>query len=184
MSFNFELYRLAEIARQKLLHHASQADHDLRSLVLHANLLDNLLLELNDENPSSTMTDRDTLPTLAAYHARLHGSTEPVILISEMNENARDDEDNVEQQHTFENIRSSAGSPPMLYHDFDSEPESSDDSDSDQDDDLEVEAVPTSPTSSMSEDERAHLKLAEKGNALGLGLHRTVSNWRLPLQNQ
>jgi hypothetical protein len=182
MAFNFRLYRLAELARQKLLHHASQTDHDLRFLVLHANLLDTLLLELNDESPSSKMADRDTLPTLAAHHARLHGSRDPVILVTESNENARDDDEDSEddeEPQTFLSLRASAGSPPMLSHDSDSGSEysSSDDSDdSEHEDDLEVE--PSSPTSSISDEEGVRSKPEEKNS--GLGLHRALSNWRLP----
>ena len=43
-----ETYYLAHTARQKLTHEASRADHNLRLLVGHANLLDCLMLELAD----------------------------------------------------------------------------------------------------------------------------------------
>jgi hypothetical protein len=189
MAFNFQLYRLAELARQKLLHHASQTDHDLRFLVLHANLLDTLLLELNDESPPSKISDRDTLPTLAAHHARLHGSVDPVIIVTESNENAReDDEDSDEDEEepqTFLNLRASAGSPPMLYHDSDtgSEYSSSDESDdSGHEDDTDTRIEPSSSTSSISDEEGIRSKPEEKSS--GLGLHRAISNWRLPQLRQ
>ena len=43
-----QTYYLAHTARGKLSHEASQADHDLRLLVGHANLLDTLMLDLAD----------------------------------------------------------------------------------------------------------------------------------------
>lgn len=43
-----QTYRLAHRARGKLSHEASQGDHDLRLLVGHANLLDNLMIDLQD----------------------------------------------------------------------------------------------------------------------------------------
>ncbi|KAI9764895.1 MAG: hypothetical protein M1835_007485, partial [Candelina submexicana] len=43
-----QTYYLAHTARSKLSHEASRADHDLRLLVGHANLLDSLMLELAD----------------------------------------------------------------------------------------------------------------------------------------
>lgn len=179
MSFNFELYRLAETARHKLLYHASQADHNLRCLVLHANLLDALLLELNTENEKSGNTDRDTLPTLAAHHAQLHGSTEPVIFVTETNEDAADDEEEGIELHTFRNLRSTATSPPMLTHDTDSDSEYSDDSDSEHEDGngFEVNPVPKSPTTSISDDEGARFAADEKDDELSL--HRTTSHWRM-----
>jgi len=182
MSFNFELYRLAEMARQKLLYHASQADHNLRCLTLHANLLDTLLLELNEENERSAKTDRDTLPTLAAYHARLHGSTEPVIYVTEANEDAEDEEDGLEM-HTFQNIRSTPTSPPMLTHDTDSDSEYSDDSDPEHDDSdgFELNSIHESPTTSISDDESARFATNKKNDELSL--RRTPSYWKLQKKN-
>lgn len=43
-----QTYYLAHTARGKLSRQASRADHDLRLLVGHANLLDNLMIELQD----------------------------------------------------------------------------------------------------------------------------------------
>ncbi|KAJ5647123.1 hypothetical protein N7490_003495 [Penicillium lividum] len=43
-----QTYYLAHTARKKLTHEASRADHDLRLLVGHANLLDSLMLDLAD----------------------------------------------------------------------------------------------------------------------------------------
>lgn len=43
-----QTYYLAHTARKKLSHEASRADHDLRLLVGHANLLDSLMLDLAD----------------------------------------------------------------------------------------------------------------------------------------
>jgi hypothetical protein len=178
MSFDLELYRLAETARHRLLYHASQPDHDLRCLVLHANLLDVLLLELNAENEKNGNTDRNTLPTLAAHHARLHGSTEPVIFVTETNEDAEDDEEGIEL-HTFQNLRSKVTSPPMLTHDTDSDSEYSDDSDPEHEDSdgFEVNSIPESPTTSISDDENARFAADEKDD--GLSLHRTTSHWKL-----
>ncbi|KAJ5542477.1 hypothetical protein N7535_004898 [Penicillium sp. DV-2018c] len=43
-----QTYYLAHTARKKLTHEASRADHDLRLLVGHANLLDSLMFDLAD----------------------------------------------------------------------------------------------------------------------------------------
>ncbi|EEQ31967.1 conserved hypothetical protein [Microsporum canis CBS 113480] len=43
-----QTYFLAQVARQKLLHAARQADRDLRVLTAHANLLDSLMAELSE----------------------------------------------------------------------------------------------------------------------------------------
>ena len=43
-----QTYYLAHAARKKLTREASRADHDLRLLVGHANLLDSLMLDLAD----------------------------------------------------------------------------------------------------------------------------------------
>lgn len=178
MSYKFETYRLAETARQKLLYHASRTDHDLRCLVLHANLLDTLLLELNSENDQNKATDGDSLPTLATYHARIHGSTEPVILVTEANEDASDDEDEDEEPQTFLTFKSSPDSPPMLSHDTDSDSEYSDDSDTEHEDSdsFKINSISGSPVT--PEDESVLLKVDEKDD--GLELHRTISHWRFP----
>ena len=41
-----EIYFVAHSARGKLSREAAKADHDLRKLVLHANTLDNLMIDL------------------------------------------------------------------------------------------------------------------------------------------
>ncbi|KAH8661827.1 hypothetical protein BGZ61DRAFT_593629 [Ilyonectria robusta] len=46
--FITQTYYLAHKARVKLSSEAARADHDLRLLVSHANLLDSLMLELAD----------------------------------------------------------------------------------------------------------------------------------------
>jgi hypothetical protein len=54
-----QTYYLAHTARRKLSKEASRADHDLRILVSHANLLDNLMLELsNAEQEQQRWVDR------------------------------------------------------------------------------------------------------------------------------
>lgn len=170
------------MARQKLLYHASQADHNLRCLTLHANLLDNLLLELNNENERNAKSDRDTLPTLAAYHAHLHASTEPVILVTEGNEDAEDEEDDLELP-AFPNLKSTPTSPPMLTHDTDSDSEYSDDSDPELDDSdgFEFSPIHGSPTTSISDDDSA--RFASNQNKDELSLHRTPSHWNLQKKN-
>lgn len=46
---NIDKYRMASIARNKLCAAASRPDHDMRVLVSHANLLDNLIFHLNSD---------------------------------------------------------------------------------------------------------------------------------------
>ena len=46
MSFDLQTYRLADVAREKLWHEAARPDHNLHQLMLHANLLDDLLAEI------------------------------------------------------------------------------------------------------------------------------------------
>jgi len=77
-------YRLAELARHKLLHEASQPDHNYRLLVLHANLLDNLLEELEVEEDLARR--KEQIRRLERLHARLHGSTEPVVFLEGVKE--------------------------------------------------------------------------------------------------
>jgi len=174
MPFSVETYHLAELARHKLLLQASQADHDLRQLVLHANLLDGLLLELNLAELERAKEDQQSTertsskprrrakasgisPAVALQHARLHGTDQPVIFMSEMGEDAVEDEES---------------SPPMLAHDSGSESDSgSDYSDSDQED---ISSALTSPTTSISEEIEIN-----SGKEENLQLHRTSSSkWR------
>ena len=46
MAFDFQMYRLVDVAREKLWHEAARPDHNLHQLMLHANLLDELLEEI------------------------------------------------------------------------------------------------------------------------------------------
>lgn len=191
MVFNSELYHLAASARQKLSYQASQTDHDLRSLVLHANLLDALLLEMNTDNAMREQTDEETQAALAQYHARLHGSTEPVVCVTERNQDAEDDEDHEEEEldsHTFQSLRSSPTGPPPLTHDTDSDSDYSYGSDSDygydtdsedeESNEFEVDTNPESPTTSISEDDSPKFAADLKDD--GLALRRVPSRWKAP----
>jgi hypothetical protein len=182
MLLKFEAYRLAGMARQKLLYHASQTDHDLRSLVLHANLLDNLLIELNGESDTEDVTDRDTLPTLIAYHSNLHRNVQPVILVKKTNANASSDEEDSEDEDSQSSITRKS-TPPMLSHDPDTDPDTDSeseysDSETDQDssNDFEVHAEPISPTASASSTETQQMKVENENERLSL--HRTYPSWR------
>lgn len=46
---NVDKFRMAGLARSKLCAAANRPDHDMRVLVSHANLLDNLIFQLNSD---------------------------------------------------------------------------------------------------------------------------------------
>lgn len=186
MAARYEAYRLAGMARQKLLYHASQTDHDLRCLVLHANLLDNLLIELNveDEAAAKMASDRDTLPTLITFHSNLHGNRQPVIYVTETqaDADASDDEEDEEEEEELHASLTRTLSPPMLFHDTDTETDTDSESEySDEENEhdaehVEVKSASSSPTSiSPPSSQTFKTELEHQG----LSLHRTRSNWSL-----
>lgn len=175
MSYKFEIYQLASLARQKLGHLASKTDHDLRCLVLHANLLDNLLLELSEDYEKSRAPDKESL---AIYHANLHRSSEPVIQVKEMNEDADSGDDESSEDELAQDFPTTRYSPPMLSHDTDTDSESEySDSESENEamNDLAIDVELSSPTASISPHGATHLESIDKDD--GLLLHRTHSNW-------
>lgn len=175
MSYKFEVYRLAGLARQKLLYHASQNDHDLRCLVLHANLLDTLLIELNVETDASTFTDRDTLPSLVTYHSNLHRNREPVIIVTEANEDATSDDDENSDDEGLHIPIARSSSPPMLSHDTDTESDSDYSDTEEGSSDIEVQTEPSSPTTSISPNKSQGVEPKSENDSLSL--HRTYSTW-------
>lgn len=101
------IYQLADIARAKLIHQAERADHDYRRLVLHANLLDNLLLELDSQRQAEARTKEEVM----RRHMMLHKTQEPVVFL----ENEAEIED---------------GGVPGLMHESDDSEESGEEEDS------------------------------------------------------
>ena len=180
MSFDFHAYRLAELARQKLIREASRADHNLRCLVLHANLLDNLLMELNGEKQDLRDAERERgrgrergreiSPAVVLQHARLHGTREPVVIVREAGEDAESDDEDEDSE----------GSPPMLSHEGESDEDSGEDLDSEDEHGEVFSALPASRTGG-TKGENTSLTQAKVED--GLELHRTLSGWRLHPRN-
>lgn len=129
-----QTYRVASSARTKLGREANRADHDLRLLVGHANLLDSLMVELADAEREQE----------AWFNETLKKSTKPeeprrvqwIDTISE--EEFEDDSDDSDSDSDFEEedmqmsmpTRRSTSPPPSsydLYYDEDEEVEDFDD---------------------------------------------------------
>lgn len=72
-----QTYYLAHTARGKLSHEAAQADHNLRLLVGHANLLDSLMLELAEAsgNRRAGSTNRSRRALAARNQGTSNGPT-------------------------------------------------------------------------------------------------------------
>lgn len=154
MPFDPHVYRLASIARNKLCREAARDSHDLRVLVAHANILDELLIELNA--PRGTPTEHngfDLLPKSAAGRAERAERAvrrKVVVTVSEANEHKLEDEAHHEAA-AYLNSEPSPSSLPILYHDSDSESDSGSDSDiGSDDDDFETAITPSSPTNSSN----------------------------------
>jgi hypothetical protein len=178
MPFDPQVYRLASIARDKLCREASKASHDLRVLVAHANILDDLLIELNaPRGGPMEVYGFDLLPqNLAVASPR-----RPVVVtVKALSEHAEGDEEAIASPRHLDS-NSSPSSLPMLYHDSESESDSGSDSDSDSDygDDLVATITPPSPPDINSESESAEDEDTVEPDEGDLGLHRTKSGWRL-----
>jgi hypothetical protein len=148
MPFDPHVYRLASVARDKLCREAARDSHNLRVLVAHANILDELLIELNA--PREGPTEHygfDLLPKSAAGSAERAVRRKVVVTVTEASQHELEDEAHHEASaHLISNPSSS--SVPMLYHDSESESDSGSDSDGDSGDDEFDETVftPSSPT--------------------------------------
>lgn len=175
MPFDPQTYRLASIARDKLCREAARASHDLRVLVAHANILDELLIVLNAPGGGFTEYYGFDLQPQEVHTARTPRRN-VVVTINESSQHELDDE--VSLEHSSHLSSDSASGLPMLSHDSESDSDSASDSDdSDDSDDFSSVITPTSPTGT-----NASMSLVEEDgepDEAGLGLHRTKSVWRL-----
>ena len=177
MPFDSQIYRLASIAREKLCREAARASHDLRVLVAHANILDELLIELNAPGGASMEHyGFDLQPQ--EVHTERTAHRNMVVHVEELSEYEAEDE-KLLKTSTNLILDSSPSALPMLSHDMDeTDSDSASDSDeSDDSDDFSVISPLTSPTdadrSLSSVDENVEPEEAD------LGLRRTKSVWRL-----
>jgi hypothetical protein len=156
---SYQMYRIAEMARHKLIHEVAKVDYDYRRLVLHANLLDALLVEIDAFNERALQRNRERkdLAAVMEHHARLHGTREPVIFLN--GDQRRDGNDSGEEEEAEEELEEDEVDeseteekegeeedevPPMLIHENESGSES-DDGEDHEDEDQHV----LSPTTSM-----------------------------------
>lgn len=176
MPFDVQIYRLASIARDKLCREAARDSHNLRCLVAHANLLDELLIELSaPRGGPAEYYGFDLLPRpVPKATATAPRPSRPVVVtVKESSEHELEDE-------VHSGSDSSPSSLPMLYHDTDSDSDSGSDSDGNSEDGDDFETAitsnspPTSPTTSVSATEED-----VEPNEDDLALHRTKSGWRL-----
>lgn len=184
MPFDPQIYRLASIARDKLCREAARASHDLRVLVAHANILDELLIELN--------TPKYEAPEHCTFDLVPRSTTAPtvhrgvVVTVKDSFEHQVDDDGAFETPRHL-TLDTSPSSLPILSHDSsesesESESDSSDSSDSDadsDDDEFETVITPTSPT----DDSNSAVSSADEDDVEpdegDLALHRTKSGWSL-----
>lgn len=181
MPFDAQIYRLASIARDKLCQEASRASHDLRILVAHANLLDELLIELSaPRGGPAEHYGFDLLPQHVAKATTPRPSRPVIVTVIESSEHELEDEGGFESSR-HQTSHSTPSNLPMLYHDVESDSDSGSDSDGNSDDGDDFETVitstspPTSPTASVS----ATVEGDIEPNEDELALHRTKSGWRL-----
>lgn len=176
MPFDAQIYRLASIARDKLCREAAKDSHNLRCLVAHANLLDELLIELSaPRGGPAEYYGFDLLPRPApkATATTPRPARPIVVTVQESSEHELDDE-------AHSGSDSSSSGLPMLYHDIESDSDSGSDSDSNSEDGDDFETAitsnspPTSPTATVSATEDD-----VEPNEDELALHRTKSGWRL-----
>ena len=182
MPFDPQIYRLASIAREKLCREAARASHDLRLLVAHATMLDELLNELNAPGGLTTeyygfdLQPQD-VPTERAARMKVVGS------VDELSEQELEDEESLKQSHNS-NSGSSPASLPMLSHDSESDSDSdsasdsaSDSDESDDSDDFSIISPSTSPTDTSSS--MSSVEEPVESDEADLGLRRSKSAWRL-----
>ena len=175
MPFDPQVYRLASIARDKLCREAAKASHDLRALVAHANLLDELLVELNA--PGGASTDYYGFELLPLEVRTERAAPRPVVVtVKEGGELELDD-----GEHSRPLSSDSSQSLPMLTHDLESESDSASDSDEsdDSDDSDDFDTVITTPSPTDSSSTSLSSVDDEEPDESDLELRRTKSAWRL-----
>jgi hypothetical protein len=180
MPFDAQIYRLASIARDKLCREAARDSHNLRCLVAHANLLDELLIELSaPRGGPAEQYGFDLLPRPVPKATSPRPARPIVVTIKESSEHELEDEAHLETPRHL-GSESTPSTLPMLYHDTDSDSDSGSDSESNSEDGDDFETAitsnspPTSPTTSVSATEDD-----VEPNEDELALHRTKSGWRL-----
>lgn len=180
MPFDPRVYRLASIARDKLSREAARASHDLRLLVAHANILDELLIELNTPQYEPTehygfdlMPQRTMAPTV---HRKA------VVTVKDSSEHELDDAGAFEAPRNL-TLDTTSSNLPLLSHDSsESESDASDSSDSDAesgDDEFGPVIALTSPTDVSNSSVSSVNGGDVEPDAGDLAFHRTTSGWRL-----
>lgn len=143
-----ESYYIASSARGKLGREASRADHNLRRLVGHANLLDNLMIELQDAEREQE----------AWFHQSVRTASKPdrvtfavADTLDEMDEDSDSDSEDEEEYYEEVAPRRRARSPAPTFMDIDEDMEF----DTENDDDLSLTRVPSHspPELTMDEDD-------------------------------
>lgn len=135
-----QTYYLAHTARGKLSKEAAQADHNLRRLVGHANLLDGLMLDLADaereqESWFNQTVKGATKASESPRHIQWADSIEEAIEDDdEYSDNESDSDDEVEQipQIPARRLRQEVAPAPMVTVEEDSDEEMTDNEDNDQ----------------------------------------------------
>lgn len=154
-----ETYYLAHTARSKLSKEAGRADHDLRLLVGHANLLDSLMLDLanaeREQEQWFNNTVRNATKKAQPSHIRWADTIEEESMEDYSDDDSDSDDDDYsdydeDEETQFEDLTIKttarrAPSPPALLADYDSE-----DSSEEEDDEEEEEAARLTLTRSSS----------------------------------
>ena len=95
-----QTYYLAHTARAKLSREASRADHDLRLLVGHANLLDGLMLDLADAEREQESWFNTTVKAAEPEEPKhIQWAADPLpVVIEDYEEDSSDDESDVDDE--------------------------------------------------------------------------------------
>ncbi|KAG8529996.1 uncharacterized protein KY384_005478 [Bacidia gigantensis] len=150
-----QTYMLAHTARSKLSKEASRADHNLRRLVGHANMLDDLMLDLaNAEEEQENWFNQSVQSAKKVSHEPKHiqwaaSIPEEAVDEEEASDSESDDEDyQVAQQIPFRKVAKTPPPPPAAAEDSDDEMEDDDD----YEDDLALTRTFSHPPELMHED--------------------------------
>ncbi|KAL8918827.1 MAG: hypothetical protein Q9172_005261 [Xanthocarpia lactea] len=135
-----QTYYLAHTARGKLSKEAARADHNLRRLVGHANLLDGLMLDLADaereqESWFNQTVKGATKASESPRHIQWADSIEEAIEDDEYSDSESDSDDDVEEvpRIPVRRLPQESAPAPMATVEEDSDDEMIDDEDDDQD---------------------------------------------------
>lgn len=104
-----QTYFLAHSARGKLSKEASRADHDLRLLVGHANMLDHLMIDLaNAEQEQERWFNKSVSGASEAEEEQAKKATETIVEEPEADWEAEDAADDTDDDSTYDEEESSA----------------------------------------------------------------------------